>query len=155
MSEQLLLDLPGKNDQRGVAAVEFAFLILLLLLIVAGLVEFGRALWYYDALAKGTRDAARYMSVVPADNLKGEIPNAQAMVLEAARAARVPALKLNQVNVECSPSNCSKLTSVSVSVSYPLQLGELFPFIWSDGTGTQLQGMSLTLSPSTSMPYLW
>jgi Flp pilus assembly protein TadG len=47
-------------QQRGVAAVEFAILLPLLLLIVFGITEFGRALYYYNTIVKATRDAARY-----------------------------------------------------------------------------------------------
>lgn len=47
--------------QRGVAAVEFAILLPLLLLIVFGITEFGRALYSYNTIVKGTRDAARYV----------------------------------------------------------------------------------------------
>lgn len=48
-------------QQRGVAAVEFAILLPLLLLIVFGTTEFGRALYAYNTIVKGTRDAARYV----------------------------------------------------------------------------------------------
>jgi hypothetical protein len=47
-------------QQRGVAAVEFAILLPVLLLIVFGITEFGRALYYYNTIVKATRDAARY-----------------------------------------------------------------------------------------------
>ena len=47
-------------QQKGVAAVEFAILLPLLLLIVFGITEFGRALYAYNTLVKATRDAARY-----------------------------------------------------------------------------------------------
>jgi Flp pilus assembly protein TadG len=47
-------------QQRGVAAVEFAILLPLLLFIVFGITEFGRALYAYNTIVKGTRDAARY-----------------------------------------------------------------------------------------------
>jgi Flp pilus assembly protein TadG len=49
--------------QRGVAAIEFAVLITLLLVIVIGIVEYGRALYYYNTIAKATRDATRLMSM--------------------------------------------------------------------------------------------
>lgn len=48
-------------QQRGVAAVEFAILLPMLLLIVFGITEFGRALYYYNTLVKASRDAARYV----------------------------------------------------------------------------------------------
>lgn len=47
--------------QKGVAAIEFAILLPLLLLIVFGITEFGRALYQYNTLVKATRDAARYV----------------------------------------------------------------------------------------------
>jgi Flp pilus assembly protein TadG len=47
--------------QKGVAAVEFAILLPMLLLIVFGITEFGRALYSYNTLVKATRDAARYV----------------------------------------------------------------------------------------------
>lgn len=47
-------------QQKGVAAVELAILLPLLLFIVFGITEFGRALYSYNTILKGTRDAARY-----------------------------------------------------------------------------------------------
>jgi len=51
---------------RGAAVVEFAIVLTLMLLITAGIFEFGRAFEYYDALAKATRDGA-----VPVDRAQG------------------------------------------------------------------------------------
>lgn len=54
---------PARNlAQRGAAALEFAFLLVPLLAIAFGITEFGRAMYYYDTLAKAARDAARLMS---------------------------------------------------------------------------------------------
>lgn len=47
--------------QKGVAAIEFAILLPLLLMIAFGITEFGRALYQYNTLVKATRDAARYV----------------------------------------------------------------------------------------------
>lgn len=47
---------------RGVAAVEFALVLIPLVLLVAGVSEFGRAIYQYEALTKSTRNAARYLS---------------------------------------------------------------------------------------------
>lgn len=49
--------------QRGVALVEFALILPLLLLLALLATEFGRALYQYNTLAKSVRDAARYLSV--------------------------------------------------------------------------------------------
>lgn len=49
--------------QRGVAAIEFGLLLVPLVMLAFGITEFGRAMYQYNTIAKGTRDAARYMSV--------------------------------------------------------------------------------------------
>lgn len=48
--------------QSGLALVELALTIGILLAIVFGITEFGRAIYQYDTLAKAARDAARYLS---------------------------------------------------------------------------------------------
>jgi hypothetical protein len=50
--------------QRGVAAVEAAFLLIPLVILLAGVVEGGRLVYEYNTIAKSTRDAARYLSTV-------------------------------------------------------------------------------------------
>lgn len=53
---------------RGVVAVEFALLLIPLVLLVFGVAEFGRALYQYNTLAKTVRDSARMLSQYnPAD----------------------------------------------------------------------------------------
>lgn len=58
---------PGK--QRGVAAVEFALVLPILLIAVFGITELGRALYQYNALVKATRDAVRYLAQQDMANL--------------------------------------------------------------------------------------
>lgn len=50
------------NRQRGVALIEFALTLGVLLTMVFGITEFGRAMFEYDTLAKAARDATRYLS---------------------------------------------------------------------------------------------
>lgn len=52
----------SKHNQGGVVAVEFALLIIPMLLMVFGITEFGRAMYQYNTLVKTTRDATRYLS---------------------------------------------------------------------------------------------
>jgi len=57
-----------KRTQKGVALVEFALILPLLLLLSFITTEFGRALYQYDILTKAVRDGARYLSTqIPAD----------------------------------------------------------------------------------------
>lgn len=51
---------PG--TQRGTALVEFGITASVLIAIVLGITELGRAVYQYDTLAKAARDGARYLS---------------------------------------------------------------------------------------------
>jgi Flp pilus assembly protein TadG len=69
-----------KNKQGGVAIVEFALVLPLLLLLTFITTEFGRALYQYNVIAKSVRDAARYLSVqTPSDPAR--IANAKNLVV--------------------------------------------------------------------------
>jgi Flp pilus assembly protein TadG len=48
--------------RKGVAAVEFAILLIPLVIMVFGMTELGRAFYYYNGLLNSTRDASRYLS---------------------------------------------------------------------------------------------
>ena len=51
------------DQQRGQSVLEFAMVLPLTLLIVFGVIEFGRAYYQYNTLTKAIRDGARYMSM--------------------------------------------------------------------------------------------
>jgi len=60
-----------KRKQNGVAIVEFALVLPLLLILTFITTEFGRALYQYNILTKSVRDAARYLSTqTPGDTTK-------------------------------------------------------------------------------------
>lgn len=48
--------------QKGFMAVEMALLMILLLPLILGVTEYGRAIYQYNAIAKGVRDGARHLS---------------------------------------------------------------------------------------------
>lgn len=56
-----------QKRQRGVAAVEMAIILLPMLILCFGIIEIGRALYFYNGLVKSTRGAVRYLT---AQNLK-------------------------------------------------------------------------------------
>jgi Flp pilus assembly protein TadG len=63
-----------KNKQTGVALVEFALILPLLLILTFVVTEYGRALYQYNILTKSVRDAARYLSMqTPGDTTKYSI----------------------------------------------------------------------------------
>ena len=50
---------------RGTAAIEFALLLPFLMLVVLASIEFGRAFYIHDIMAKGIRDGTRYLARTP------------------------------------------------------------------------------------------
>lgn len=62
---------PIMLKQHGVALVEFALILPLLLILTFVTTEYSRALFQYNILTKSVRDAARYLSVYnPGDTTK-------------------------------------------------------------------------------------
>ena len=144
----------GRMHQCGVAAVEFALLLVFLLIIVSGLVEFGRAFWYYDALDKATRDGARFLSgsrvnsTVALDS--GLIGQAEDMVVDASISAGMTDFKAKYVAIICDTACSGTPSYITVSVAYPITIGGLIPIFLTTGTAT----WDATLSPYTTMRYL-
>ena len=66
------------SRQKGVVGMELAAVLVPLAVILFGMVELGRAFYYYDTLVKSTRSAARYLSVQTSGV---GIPEAKCMVV--------------------------------------------------------------------------
>lgn len=49
-----------RRRRRGATVVEIALALMVILLLVIGTIEFGRAAWVYNTLAHATRQGARY-----------------------------------------------------------------------------------------------
>ena len=155
--------------QAGSALVEFAFVMIVMLLIVAGVLAFGRAFWYADALTKSTRDGARLLSswpiVVAADTTSG-VTAAKNIAMSIANAANLrPQLVASDVSVQCAYSaftfvacsGATKPVNIRVSITgnsgtgFSVNLGEWFPFISTSGL---IDYGSVSLSPQTTMRYM-
>lgn len=147
--------------QGGGAAVELAFVILVLLLMVAGTIGFGRTFWYLDALTKATRDGARLLSKWEVSDMSSGVTAARNIAINSANAANLsPQLGAGNVLVEClddsfATTACADGTapaSVRVSITgFSVALGEWFPFIGASGV---VDYGSVGLSPHTTMRYM-
>jgi Flp pilus assembly protein TadG len=120
----------NRRDERGAAAVEFALVVPLLLLMVLGVAEFGRAYHIQASLSQAAREGVRVMA----------LQNDPAAAIAATRAA-APTLTLTNISV--SPTNCvaSGLTptaTATVTVTYSFTfLSSLF------GSGRTLTGQGV------------
>ena len=153
--------MPGQ--QKGVAVVEFGLVIILLLMIVGAIIEFGRVFWYYDALTKATRDGARFMSKSDKAIIAStEVNAARDLVVGAVNAARVsPSLTTANVRVECLNAAYSVVTCVDGTapenvrvtiINFEVVIGGLMPLFVA--TGGLADYDAVTLAPHTTMRYL-
>lgn len=53
------------GNESGVALIEFVIVLPLLLILLFGFIEIGRALWTHHVITIGVRDGVRYMTRVP------------------------------------------------------------------------------------------
>lgn len=117
----------SQHDERGAAAVEFALLAPVLLLMVMGIAEFGRAYHVQATISQAAREGVRVMA----------LNNDPAGAIAATRAA---APTLNLTNVTVTPSSCissgtTPAATATVTVTFPLTfISRLF------GTGVTLTG---------------
>ena len=95
------------RNARGAMIVEFAVLLIPLLLLAFGVAEYGRALYQYNALVKAVRDSARLLSQhAPADAAS------YALALDEARCLAVHG------NTDCAgPPLAPRLTADMVGVA--------------------------------------
>ena len=54
-----------KRDKRGTALIEMSLLLPIIVLLMGGMAEFGRALQQHHVASKGVKSAARYLARVP------------------------------------------------------------------------------------------
>ncbi len=153
------------ESQQGAAAIEFAFILPVLLLIFTGMIEYGRVMWHYDVLAKAARDAARYLSSVPASALGGEASSststARSIVANAATQAGVVVTGLDPlayITITCSPAACTSPASgsgstVTVAINYPYVIGGWLPVFGATPADAPAV-ITAALAPYATMPYM-
>jgi Flp pilus assembly protein TadG len=117
----------SRQDERGAAVVEFALVAPLLLLMVLGIAEFGRAYFVQANLSQAAREGVRVMA----------LKNDPAGAIAATKAA-APTLTLTNIAVtpaSCLTSGTTPAATATVTVTYPLAfISKMF------GSGKTLTG---------------
>src|SRR3712207_4223986 len=118
------------RDQRGAVAVEFAFILPLLIVLVIGIAEFGRAFQVQGTLSAAAREGVRLMA------LQNDPAAARAAVRNAASSLN-PGITDAQIRI--TPATCPTLnagtTSVRLTIDYPM------PYLTGFfGSGLELTG---------------
>lgn len=100
---------------RGAAAVEFALVLPVLLILVLGIIEFGRAYHIQTTLSNAARDGVRVMA------LQDSVTAARTTTKSSAQT-----LGLTDMMIGVAPSTCSSDISApamaSVTITYPFAL---------------------------------
>ncbi|MCW2583306.1 MAG: tadE [Klenkia sp.] len=115
------------QSERGAAAVEFALVLPLLLLLVFGIVEFGRAFQVQATLAQAAREGARVMAV------QNNATAARAAVQAATTSLTTP-LAASQIVI--TPTSC---TTAAGNATVTLRYRQVFMTGWF-GAGVDLTG---------------
>ena len=127
------------RQTKGNELIEFALVLPLLVLLLAGSVEIGRAFYTYNILTKSVRNAARYLSasqmspsgVVPG----GYVTNARTLAMygnvTGAGAKIIPNLNSSDITVSGTASPGSSVNEFYVTVSANYTYSPLFGFVLS------------------------
>jgi Flp pilus assembly protein TadG len=95
------------GSERGAAAVEFALVLPILVLILFGVIEFGGVYNAQLMVTGAAREAARMMAI------DGVVADAQAVALDAA-----VGIDPADLDVDVSPTTCAAGTDVTITVRY-------------------------------------
>jgi len=135
-----------RRSERGTALLESAFTILVMLTMIFGIIDFGRALFAYHFVANAARDGVRYASVRGAASCASASvtdcgTTAALATIQTNLGAQARAVGMNSANLQVTglnlpqatdPSVCTSAAdspgcTVQVTVSYPFQF--IFPFL--------------------------
>ena len=131
----------SKPGERGAAAVEFALILPVLLLLVLGLVEFGRAYNVQISLSNAAREGARYMAIH--NHERDAEAAAKAAAILAAPSVFNPEITENDITI--SPSPCSGGEPVTVTINYEVEFLTGYEIFAGQGASIPLVGKGVML----------
>lgn len=116
------MELRRLSSERGAAAVEFALVLPVLLLILLGIIEYGRAFYMQNSLTNAARVAARAMVIESSAGVSTAAADAKTKAVSAAIVS--PAVTTGEVAVTA----CAVGSATTVTISYPIsQLSGFMP----------------------------
>lgn len=122
----------GKRRQRGVAAVELALSMSVLMLVLVLPLFLGRILWHYTVAQKAAHDAARYLASASAEDMRnstraGYVTAMASSIANAELAELKPGQQAPNVTILCNGANCGGFTvPATVTVIVQLQIDDIF-----------------------------
>jgi hypothetical protein len=143
---------PAPSVQTGIAAVEFALLLPLLLMLLVFVLYFGRVFWIYAAMQKGAQNAARYLSSVPVTVIRNPTNIEAAKTLTELIARQ----HLAEINPGPYPPSftvfCDGLQCNGYTVPNTIRVGLVTPV--EDLIFPGVSGMTIILTTSVDLSYV-
>lgn len=148
------LEVTRPDRQRGLAAVEAAIVLPLLMLLFLAIGELGRALLEYNTLAKGVRDGARHLATFAIDDFTSIIDVSEDLEREAKNLARygnitgtgttlLPDYEETHLSIDVPDAD-----HVTLIADYPFQ--PLFNILPTFGYGSDIP-LTFTMQTSVTM----
>lgn len=150
-----LANLPRKREA-GVAAIEFALLLPILIVFLLFPIFLSKCLWHYTVAQKAAQDAARYLSTVSRSEmlsrtLAEEAANRAVAIAERELTELAPSSGNIQPYAYCDTLNCGNLNIGSVPTTVRVRLS----FAMSDPLGLFDFGWyGLVISADHTLPYV-
>ena len=121
--------------ERGQSLVEFALILPVLMLILMGVFDFGRAFFAYNAISNGAREGARY-GVIHPDALDLDGPPYEENTIHGKAAAQTFILDIDELNITVeTPQGTERGNPLTVTMQYHFYaLTPLISVIWGGGT---------------------
>lgn len=108
------------RSERGAAAVEFALVLPMLLAILLGIIEFGRAYNAQVSLTHSAREAARSFAIGEKRTVEGVTLSRWESAVKTGRDA-APSLVGDVMDFGDALADCPSKTTVQIKIEYPLQ----------------------------------
>ncbi|RFP24290.1 hypothetical protein D0T25_04515 [Duganella sp. BJB488] len=138
--------------QRGIAAVELALILPVLLILLVFPLFFGRLFWHYGVMNRAAQDAVRYLSVIPLSEIKNtaRAPALAAVarsIVDAELAELAPGPDAILVTIGCDAVQCGGFAvPTTVNVAIQLQLTDIF--------FSNVTLMTIPLTVNVTYPYV-
>ena len=118
----------ARRSQSGVAAVEMAIILPVLIILLAVPLFIGRVFWHYTVAQKAAHDTARFLSTMPPIEFRSPVRASSTVAVARAIASAEladlnPGLYPPDVTITCDGINCNGFTvptSVTVTVQMPM-----------------------------------
>lgn len=128
------------RDRRGAVAIEFAFVVWPLMLLMFGVIEVSRLVWVQNVIHEAAMSGARCMAIRSANCATADVYNAAKTTTFVRKAAKTWAIDIAAAEIALKPSaGCGKSAGFSEVVIHHTFSSVLLAFKGLDLTATACQ----------------